>query len=290
MLLLRNYVKLNKGGKGMNFLTKMSALLQEKESIEFSKDKFSELEHMQKIIRDYPASHFVLKQIDNYWVDDNGNRWSMKNYSFEEALKHQKTLIDCSNCTNCSECSNCHHCVDCVHCSYCKSSSNCSFCSYLNESNNCLYVTYSTKCKNCSFCNACKQCDKCSHSNGLRKCFSCRHCTDCVECSDCDYCFECVGCSKCDYVRCGKDYTTNHSQYITEKIGSRGFETVFYHHEGKIKVVCGCYEGDLKEFEKRVYDTYGNLNKNPIHYNDYMREIEKVKILFGGENEEKRID
>ena len=50
---------------------------------------------------------------DLYWEFENNNRFSKSEYSFEEAEKLNRTLVNCSNCENCS------FCFDCVNCSWC---------------------------------------------------------------------------------------------------------------------------------------------------------------------------
>lgn len=44
-----------------------------------------------------------------------------------------------------------------------------------------------------------------------------------------------------------------------------------------MQVVCGCFRGDLDKFEKAVRETHKNNEK---HLADYLKEIEKVKVLF----------
>ena len=51
---------------------------------------------------------------NNYWVDENNNKWNCYIYSKEEAEKYSKTLISCSYCSDCRDCS------DCSGCSYCR--------------------------------------------------------------------------------------------------------------------------------------------------------------------------
>lgn len=39
-----------------------------------------------------------------YWNFENNNRFSKSKYSFEEAEKLNRTLVNCSDCVNCSWC------------------------------------------------------------------------------------------------------------------------------------------------------------------------------------------
>ena len=44
-----------------------------------------------------------------------------------------------------------------------------------------------------------------------------------------------------------------------------------------MQIVCGCFRGDLEEFEKAVLKTHANNEEYKIQY---LKEIEKVKVLF----------
>ena len=68
--------------------------------------------------------------------------------------------------------------------------------------------------------------------------------------------------------------------YRTTLIGSRKAVTVFYLNEGIIYVTCGCWKSNLEEFENRVKNVYKEGNEHRVAY---LREIEKVKILWEGE-------
>ncbi len=45
----------------------------------------------------------------------------------------------------------------------------------------------------------------------------------------------------------------------------------------EVQVVCGCFKGSLEEFEKAVLETHKD---NDLYREQYLKEIEKVKILF----------
>ena len=53
--------------------------------------------------------------------------------------------------------------------------------------------------------------------------------------------------------------------------------TLFYYDGMLLQVVCGCFRGDLKEFETMVLKTHAN---NEVYRNQYLKEIAKVKTLF----------
>jgi len=139
-------------------------------------------------------------------------------------------------------------------------------------------------CSNCYNCHYCRNCDYCDNCNNCRNCRNCRYCNNCHYCRDCyncnncyncHYCDDCCDCYRCEY------YTENPARYLTDRIGSRRDHTVFYF--GKIEngmslqVVCGCFRGDLKEFEAAVLKTHEN---SEVYRNQYLKEIAKVKTLF----------
>lgn len=92
---------------------------------------------------------------------------------------------------------------------------------------------------------------------------------DCTECTDCNNCYNC------------DNFKTNPQIYKTRKIGSRNSQTTFYYGEAdkgmEVQVVCGCFRGNLEEFETAVMKTHKNCDE---YREQYLREIEKVKVLF----------
>jgi len=88
-----------------------------------------------------------------------------------------------------------------------------------------------------------------------------------------------VNCSDCS------DCKTSPQIYRTALIGSRNEVTIFYLNEGIIQVVCGCWKSNLEEFEKRVKDVYEEGNEHRI---TYLKEIERVKVLFAESQTEER--
>jgi hypothetical protein len=113
-----------------------------------------------------------MKQENNYWIDENNNRWNVDFYTEEQAITHSKTLIYCTSC---------------------------------------------------------------------------------------------------------RDYKTNPSRYVTPKIGSRNAQTVFYWTTpNDYQVICGCFRGNLKEFETQVAD----VHRDNEHGLNYKKQIKKVKYLL----------
>ena len=45
----------------------------------------------------------------------------------------------------------------------------------------------------------------------------------------------------------------------------------------EVQVVCGCFKGNLEEFKTAVLETHKNCDE---YREQYLREIEKVKVLF----------
>ena len=93
-----------------------------------------------------------MKTINNYWVDENNNRWSKTLYTQTQAKEKSKTLTNCSDCSDCSDCYNCYNCSDCSDCSNCSYCFDCSYCSYCSDCSNCSDCFDCSDCYNCSNC------------------------------------------------------------------------------------------------------------------------------------------
>lgn len=64
-------------------------------------------------------------------------------------------------------------------------------------------------------------------------------------------------------------------------IGSRADTTTFFAcRDGKIGVKCGCFSGDIQQFEKAVRDTHGDSQ----YGKEYMAAIALAKAKIGGNN------
>ena len=192
-----------------------------------------------------------MKQINGYWVDENNNRWDIEIYTEEQAEKASKSLVNCRNCYNCHDCRYCHYCDNCRNCD------NCGYCGY---------------CHDCHCCNDCRYCHDCRYCRNCHYCDNCRYCHDCRYCDNCGYCGYCRNCN---------NYKQNPRRYTTDKIGSRNDQTTFYYGETKngmeVQIVCGCFRGNLEDFEKAVLKTHKD---NDLYRKQYLKEIEKVKVLF----------
>ena len=45
----------------------------------------------------------------------------------------------------------------------------------------------------------------------------------------------------------------------------------------EVQVICGCFRGSLEKFKKSVLETHKD---NDVYREQYLKEIEKVKVLF----------
>lgn len=128
-------------------------------------------------------------------------------------------------------------------------------------------------CYNCNNCCGCHYCHNCHYCDNCRNCHNCWGCQYCRVCQDCEDCWDCRGCQK---------YTNSPVMYRSTKIGSREAQTLFYFGKTangtSLQIVCGCFRGNLEEFEKAVLATHEN---NEVYRNQYLEEIRKVKALFG---------
>jgi hypothetical protein len=105
--------------------------------------------------------YWMLPLIDNYWTDENNNRWYFRNYTQTEAASNSKYMENCTNCTDCSSCSDCHNCTDCQDCKNCN---NCRDCYNLVNSEDC---THSDNCNNCQGCEYCSYCNDCANCESI---------------------------------------------------------------------------------------------------------------------------
>ena len=100
----------------------------------------------------------ITKQ-NNYWIDENNNKWNANIYTKEQAIKYSRSLVNCNDCSDCSYCRGCSSCRGCRDCSGCRGCSYCSNCSYCRG---CSYCRYCSDCGDCSNCNDCSYCRGCS--------------------------------------------------------------------------------------------------------------------------------
>jgi hypothetical protein len=207
-----------------------------------------------------------MKEDDNYWVDENNNKWNKSIYSKEIAKENSSSLTNCSYCYDCSDCSNCSGCSDCSNCSYCYDCSNCSHCSYCShcsDCSNCSHCSYCSNCSGCSDCSNCSHCSYCSHCSNCSYCSNCSHCSYCSDCSNCYYCYDC------------SNFKENPERIMSSKIGSRKTQTIIYFDKTKNFVICGCFKGSLEEFEARINKVYPKDNIYNIEYTTFINKVKK---------------
>ena len=108
-------------------------------------------------------------------------------------------------------------------------------------------------------------------SGSLINCSACRDCRDCSACSACSDCRDCSACSDC------RDYKSNPCRFVSKKIGSRKSNTTIYWLDGNEQVICGCFRGNLNEFENAVNKTHAN---NLTYLSDYTKLIELVRYII----------
>ena len=161
---------------------------------------------------------------------------------------------------------------------------------WVDKNNNRWYITIYTKEEakrfskslvNCNYCHNCHDCYYCYY------CHNCHYCDYCHYCNKCDYCIKCYNCYYCNdcyYCYSCNNYKSNPQRYITDKIDSRDEDNqaTFYYGKTKIgmkvaQVSCDCFRGSLEDFEKVVLEKYKD---NDLYREQYLKEIEKVKILF----------
>jgi len=80
-----------------------------------------------------------MRLINEFYVDENNNKWDRRLFSLEKATECSKSLVECYfnvNCTNsmyCQFCTNCNYMQECYNCYECQHSYRC---------NNCVGVKY----------------------------------------------------------------------------------------------------------------------------------------------------
>jgi hypothetical protein len=98
----------------------------------------------------------------------------------------------------------------------------------------------------------------------------CSDCSDCSYCSDCSRCLRCSRCSDCS------GFKTNPNRYVGPTMGSRKSQTTTYWIGNNIQVVCGCFRGNLDEFEKRVK----TIHTGTAYESQYMLYIKTLRVIF----------
>ena len=100
---------------------------------------------------------------------------------------------------------------------------------------------------------------------------------NCHNCHNCGYCSDCNGCSKCHNCSDCNNYETNPQRYVTPKIGSRKDNTTIYWTDDNVQVVCGCFRGNVDEWEAKIKETH---KYNEKHLKDYLEQVENIKKIM----------
>ena len=182
-------------------------------------------------------SKLTLK--NGYYFDENNNSWSAEKYTLEEATEASATLVACVDCVDCRDCRACRACRACVGCGYCH------------------------YCVGCGYCRYCRDC---------RSCRDCRDCVGCLACRDCRSCVDCRACVGCGYCRDCRDLKNNPNRYGKQGLGGGHENTCAYWLSGDtdtLQLVCGCFNGTLKEFQDAVTEKYGSVHE----YHDWIAEV-----------------
>lgn len=143
-----------------------------------------------------------MDKINNFYVDENNNRWDADIYTKSYAQKCSESLVYCHNCSDCS---------------------------------------------------------------------CCRNCSDCHNCHNCHYCRDCSNCHNCS------DFNINPQRYVTPKVGSRDDNTTIYWVGNDVQVVCGCFRGNVDEWEAKIKETH---KYNEKHLKDYLEQVENIKKIM----------
>ena len=99
-----------------------------------------------------------MKRENDYWEDENQNKWTCNLYTKEQAQIYSNTLYKCRECIDCKDCENCEYGINlrnCENCEYCEDCEYCEYCKY------CKYGKNLRNCKNCEYCENCENCKNC---------------------------------------------------------------------------------------------------------------------------------
>jgi len=119
-------------------------------------------------------------------------------------------------------------------------------------------------------------CDFETEESALIKSKSLIGCSRCSDCSDCSCCSGCSGCSDCSCCSGCSDMKSNPQRYTTPKVGSRNAQTtIYWTNKDDVKIICGCWRGNIAEFEKRVKEVHTESE----HLKPYLEQIKIFKYL-----------
>jgi hypothetical protein len=130
-------------------------------------------------------------------------------------------------------------------------------------------------CYSCKYCNSCTYCYYCKYCNS---CDSCDYCKSCNYCYSCYYCNSCNFCNSCNYCKSCQSFKKDPERYFKNNIGSRSDQIKCFWLGDKTTIICGCFTGTLKDFEKAVKKIHGD-NKFGRQYKKHIATIKTLMSL-----------
>ena len=175
---------------------------------------------------------------NNWYIDQNDNRWSATRYNEDEADSLSRTLKGCRECINCQDCVNCNHCRECSDCRYC---SKCSYCS------------------ECSYCDGCIDCRYCHLCGASAHCICCHTCENCAHCKYCHNCY---------------NFYKNPQRIVGRSISSEECAPVVYWIvKGEEQCLVEGFRGTLDELEAHAVEVYTNNLKHLSKYLEFIKGV-----------------
>jgi hypothetical protein len=130
-------------------------------------------------------------------------------------------------------------------------------------------------CLNCDSCDSCDSCNSCNSCNWCDSCDSCNWCNSCRSCNSCNSCRSCRSCNSCNWCDSCDSFKSNPNRYTGLSMGSRHAQTTTYWTSESVQVVCGCFRGNLDEFESKVNKTHGD-NEHGLAYRNYIKIVRMI--------------
>ncbi len=69
-----------------------------------------------------------MKLENNYWIDENFNKWDSGLCTESQAKRYSESLKNCTDCISCKGCKGCINCTSCTNCINCTSCRGCISC------------------------------------------------------------------------------------------------------------------------------------------------------------------
>ena len=177
--------------------------------------------------------------------------------------------------------------VGCCFAKRCYFAEGCYFAQRCSFAEGCRFEQGCSFSQGCRFAQGCSFSELCSFAEGCRFEQGCRFGEECGFAEWCRFGEECVFAERCRFADCCSfgGNTTIESNYDLicmkkiDGIGSRNDCTYFFHTKQGIIVRCGCFLGNIYEFENRVKQKY---EVKHIHYREYIGAIQYIKSILEG--------